>query len=421
MAEEKQEIKPTETSEQSPLKELLDKPVHLRDLLVKDSVLEVLTQGNISIPISLPLLRNLVQVKADDREPTDAELLMFANMIIEQRCNPYLGECWLVLIKNRYTPIIAAQKRIGKAQSTANYNGYEWGWITKDGIRHESGKASKAKKEDFVGIWNQINYKDQRTPFFYELFFSEYPTQHHPITMLLKTARDQTHKYAFANEMGNLSTEDDLQIQPEPAYEPTTLKRGDREPAKSAQDVTVTDSPKSEDTTEILDKILDAIKKRVSEKYSIYLIDEQVKRIITEWPAIDRFIDIKDGIETRADYPYSWPPEFCQKFLNIIEDYLVPIPAEIEAIFKIPAEPNTEKTLPQAGNEKIVNPGEGAQQDVPAEPEKPKAWICTAIGCGDTFDEPLFTKGGKCKTPKCPKCGAIGTIKANPAIREAGE
>ena len=66
-------------------------PYRLRDLL-DGGTIDIITEGNISIPLSLDTLSNLVAKRSNDRNPTPTELMMFANTAIEQKCNPYLKE-----------------------------------------------------------------------------------------------------------------------------------------------------------------------------------------------------------------------------------------------------------------------------------------------------------------------------------------
>lgn len=192
--------------------------------------LEFITTGNVSIPLSIPLLQAFVSKKPNDPLPTKAEMVTFCNMIVEQNCNVYLGECWLICMKGVYKPVIAAQKRIAKAQSMGDYNGYEWGWIGKDGTRCPSGPDSTLVKDDIDGVWGRVYFKGGKVPFYHEIFRSEYKhtTNDRPITMLMKTARDQVHKYAFANEMGNLCTENEVYDERLPAPVCDTPKRNDR-------------------------------------------------------------------------------------------------------------------------------------------------------------------------------------------------
>lgn len=226
---------------------------NLRNLLEPEGTIEILTQGGVAIPITLKLLRKLVAIPKNEREPTDVELLMFANMAIDQKLNPYLAECWLVWLgrSQGYQPIVAAQSRIRKAQGQADYDGYKWGWIDKDGLRHSAGQESKILPDNIIGVWGELKRKAVGTPFYHEVFKSEYAKtsqsgrgtwEQRPITMLLKVIRDQTHKFAYADQMGNLFTENEAHFitdLPDAAPTPQVPARDER---KQAEGVTITDT-----------------------------------------------------------------------------------------------------------------------------------------------------------------------------------
>lgn len=212
------------------------KPFVMRDLLKQGSAFDLVTHGGIQIAVSLDLLDKMTPRKPSDRNPSQTELLAFANMVIEDRLNPYKKECWLVLMQGRYEPVVSAQARLRKAQIQEDYNGYTWGYITSDGTRHGSGKDSKAKPEEVIGIWGEVKRKGTSEPYYHETFKSEYARggdseynnwSKRPMTMLMKVNRDQTHKFAYADKMGNLCTENELGI-PEPSYEARTPSRADR-------------------------------------------------------------------------------------------------------------------------------------------------------------------------------------------------
>lgn len=235
----------TEPTEPKP--ETAIEPYHLGEF-AKGGKIDFLTQGNVSIPLSIELLKGIVPVKQGDRAPNVVEMVMFANTVIEQKCNCYLNECWLVLMRGKYVPIIAAQKRIAKAQSMPSYDGYEWGWIDKDGQRWPSGPENKVKENDIIGAWGRIYFKDRKVPFYHEIFRSEYkyPKSERKVTMLLKTLRDQVHKYAFANEMGNLCTENEPYEEPLPAPESDVKPRDKRRLAVPSSTVDTTRAPVQE-------------------------------------------------------------------------------------------------------------------------------------------------------------------------------
>jgi len=194
--------------------------VSVRELLNGGEVV-YRTEGNVEIVLTQKILRALIKVPQEAPPPTEAQLLTFAYTCVTQGLNPYLEECWLSWLgRNKgWTPLVAAQSRVRKAQSQPDYDGYEWGWITEDGTRHAAGLESKVSKtEDIIGVWGRIYRKNRNKPFYHEIFKSEYQksTQSHlgiwdqkTITMLLKVIRDQTHKFAYADRMGNLMTENE--------------------------------------------------------------------------------------------------------------------------------------------------------------------------------------------------------------------
>ncbi len=48
------------------------------------------------------------------------------------------------------------------------YDGYEWGWIVKDGTRQESGGRVTGEPPQIVGIWGKVYRTDITRPFYYE-------------------------------------------------------------------------------------------------------------------------------------------------------------------------------------------------------------------------------------------------------------
>lgn len=210
-------------------------PVYrIRDLLDNDNtgIIEFRTSGGVMIPISLQLLRGLVKVPQGTPEPTTTDLLLFGNMCVDQRINPYLKEGWLVYIPGQgWTPVIAAQTRLRKARLQKDYDGYAWGYITDDGVRHPAGVACTVNpKQDstVIGIWGKLFRKGMQIPFYHETFLAEYARlsergkgswDRRLITMILKVNRDQTHKFAYADVMGNLCTEHEMYAMRNGEYE----------------------------------------------------------------------------------------------------------------------------------------------------------------------------------------------------------
>jgi len=195
--------------------------VSVKQMLNEDGAVDYVTEGNVEVTLTMDILKKMVKASGNAPPPNDGELLMFAYTCVTQGLNPYLQECWLAWLGEQqgWTPLVAAQSRVRKAQSQPDYNGYQWGWIDKEGVRHKAGAESTlSNPEDIIGVWGAIHRKDWKIPFYHEVFKTEYQKlsksgygswDQRPLTMLLKVIRDQTHKFAYADKMGNLMTENE--------------------------------------------------------------------------------------------------------------------------------------------------------------------------------------------------------------------
>lgn len=210
---------------------------------------ELRTATNCIVPITVKGLANLVSIPTGQgaRAPNTEELLRFADIALGHGADPYAGECGLLPSWSggfHYEVWVAAQVRVRKAQSDPTYRGYRWGYITSDGTRHEPGRASKANPNDVVGIWGEVYREGYQEPFYHETWMDEFRKgkdkgswAQSPIMMLLKVNRDQTHKFAMADRMGNLNTADELRAYDElpPARSEIAPRESRRRPAQDAR------------------------------------------------------------------------------------------------------------------------------------------------------------------------------------------
>jgi len=233
----------------------------------RNHIFELQTRTNCTVPISLELLLAITPTSQGQRVANGIELLQLANIALGQGADPYAKECGLMPVFTggfHYEVWVAAQVRMRKAQAQSDYDGYTWGWITKDFVRHEPGRATKANPAEVIGAWGQVTRKGQTEPFYHEVFLDEVKKEtkktkadgtvskggswdRMPISMLAKVIRDQTHKFAYADKMGNLNTEDELRAYnalPAPVCN-TPTRENRRRPA---QDVTVRDAEPVSDT-----------------------------------------------------------------------------------------------------------------------------------------------------------------------------
>ena len=187
-----------------------------------DHTYEMTTHNNCTVPVNMKAILNLTGVPDGKRPPNFSECAKMMATIFTQKADPYQEECWLVPNYTggfHYTVMVAAQVRIRKAIAQPDYNGYVWGYITKDGVRHENGRKSKAVLADVIGVWGEVFRKGVENAFYHETFVTEFTKktnsgkgtwEKRPTVMILKVNRDQTHKFAYADVMGNLCTDNEM-------------------------------------------------------------------------------------------------------------------------------------------------------------------------------------------------------------------
>jgi len=185
-------------------------------------VFELVTTSNSVIPISIKAIQELTPVPANQRPPTMMEITKCISTALGQSADPYSNECGLMPVFAggfHYEVWVAAQVRMRKAQAQKDYKGFSWGWITKDFTRHETGRKSKANPTEIIGAWGEVLRAGLTEPYYHEIFISEYQKKSQSgkgkweqavLTMTAKVIRDQTHKFAYADKMGNLNTFDEL-------------------------------------------------------------------------------------------------------------------------------------------------------------------------------------------------------------------
>lgn len=233
----------------------------IRDLLPKEDgtggEIEFLTPGNVRITYTLELLSKLVTVQVKDPPPNTADLMAFGNCCLETGANPYLKEAWLVRMNGVYTPIISAQFKLRKAHECKGYQGFQQGWITKDGKRHPSGQESTALPANVIGAWGKF-HRANEVEYYHETFLSEFvrSTWKKPLTMLLKVNRDHGIRHKFPELLDGMYTENEVPgdyTLPAPVC--GTPGRGDAKPVDST--VTVIDPTEILSREDIWDKIQD--------------------------------------------------------------------------------------------------------------------------------------------------------------------
>jgi hypothetical protein len=244
---------------------MTEQPTYNLMLLGEDEghTFELSTTSNSIVPINLKALMALTDTPNGQRVPTKTELIKLASVCLGQAADPYSKECGLMPVFTggfHYEVWVAAQVRMRKALAQPDYEGFSFGWITKDMTRHEPGRKSRANPDEVIGAWGEV-YRTGREPYYHEVFLKEFQKdtksgkgkwETSPITMLSKVIRDQTHKFAFADKMGNLCTFDEMDAYAHPQLDPPTCNTAPRAGRREvvSQDVTPEPSADTEGRTE---------------------------------------------------------------------------------------------------------------------------------------------------------------------------
>ncbi|HOK67512.1 MAG TPA: recombinase RecT [Anaerohalosphaeraceae bacterium] len=176
------------------------------------------TRTNTIVPLNIKAIMNLVRPPSGQRGPDVMECLKLIDVALGHGADPYAGECGLLPVFSggfHYEVWVAAQVRMRKALSQPDYEGFEWGYITDDYVRNEV--SSPVCTDKVIGLWGRV-YRKGRKPFYHEVWLSEVKRSdseksswaRSPILMMQKVLRDQAHKFAYADVMGNLNTDEEL-------------------------------------------------------------------------------------------------------------------------------------------------------------------------------------------------------------------
>lgn len=222
--------------------------ISLRTLLEPDGYIEQVTNGGISIPYTMDLVRRMVKQGGFQGQVSDTDCLAFVSLCLETGANPYMKEAWLVPMSGgKLQPIVAAQYKLGLAHKCVGYRGFTQGWITKDGVRHPSGPKCTAKQEEINGVWG-IYKRGEEEDLYLETFMSEFirTTKSgygnwdvRPLTMLQKVNRDHGIRQKYPELLNGAYTEnevDSMRMSPMSAPTCDTPKRGDRKTVDNEAD-----------------------------------------------------------------------------------------------------------------------------------------------------------------------------------------
>ena len=169
-------------------------------------------------------------VSGDARNVTDSEVVMFLKLCEGQKLNPFLREAYLVKYGNQPATIIAGKDAfIKRAETNANYKGQKAGIIVvnlKNEIQEREGTFYLKGREELVGGWARISFKDGKSDVYTTVSLDEYIGRKKdgsinsmwstkPATMIRKVALVQALREAFPSSLSQLYTQEEIDIQEE--------------------------------------------------------------------------------------------------------------------------------------------------------------------------------------------------------------
>lgn len=192
--------------------------------------------GGEKIELTLMDVKNYL-VSGDPNSVTNQEVGMFLKLCEGQKLNPFLKEAYLAKYGNQPAQMIVGKDAFTKrAESNPNYKGAKSGVIVVNlnkQIEHREGTFYLKGREELVGGWAKVFYKDDKEEVFNTVAFDEYVGRKKdgsvtsmwgtkPATMIRKVALVQALREAFPNVLGQLYVAEELGAEPneEPLKEP---------------------------------------------------------------------------------------------------------------------------------------------------------------------------------------------------------
>ena len=160
---------------------------------------------------------------------TDQEVGMFIKICEAKKLNPFVREAYLIKYGSSPASIIVGKDAFTKrAESNPNYKGQKSGIIVvnlKKELEYREGTfyLSKSNREELVGGWARVSFKDNKDDVFNSVSFDEYIGKKKdgtinsqwatkPATMIKKVALVQALRDAFPSALGQLYIQDEMEI-----------------------------------------------------------------------------------------------------------------------------------------------------------------------------------------------------------------
>lgn len=158
---------------------------------------------------------------------SDQEVIMFLKICEGQKLNPFLREAYLVKYGNQPASIIVGKDAFTKrAENNPSYKGVKSGIIVinlSKAIEYREGTFYLKEREELVGGWARVFFKDGKEDLFNTVSLDEYigrkkdgtinsMWQSKPATMIKKVATMQALRDAFPSTLGQMYTQEEMDI-----------------------------------------------------------------------------------------------------------------------------------------------------------------------------------------------------------------
>lgn len=155
---------------------------------------------------------------------SDSEVKLFMELCKAQKLNPFVRDAYLVKYGNQSAQIVTGKDAFTKrAESNPNYAGKKAGVIVinlKKNIEYREGSFYLKGREELVGGWAKVLFKDGKESELSTVALDEYTTNKNlwlskPGTMIRKVAVVQALREAFPNTLSQLYIEEEMGLEHE--------------------------------------------------------------------------------------------------------------------------------------------------------------------------------------------------------------
>lgn len=187
-------------------------------------------------PIELTLMdvKNYL-VSGNANKITNQEVGMFLKLCEGQKLNPFLREAYLVKYGDQAAQMVVGKDAFTKrAELNENYKGAEAGIIVinlKGDLEERKGTfyIKSKNREELVGGWAKVHFKDGKEEVYHTVSFDEYNTGKSlwagkPATMIRKVALVQALREAFPNALSQLYISEEVGVDEDLPTEPINPK-----------------------------------------------------------------------------------------------------------------------------------------------------------------------------------------------------